>query len=1014
MAELDAALFEFAPSAMLYFDADLCLQRINRQAQLWWQLSPAAGLNQPLSSLALTGIDEQRLREAISGLAGNGLATLENGERYLDIIYTPIPEQAGGHSVLVSATDVSEQYALERELKRRGDELQAVLDNLGEGVLLADTHGNQLYLNEAGRTMLGMVAGTELPNLESYKRPSVHDLSGNEMPINEYPISRALRGERFTDAELYFSGQDGIARRLSSSGSSLKDEEGRVRLGISVFHDVSKLHDLEMRLKESRDELLAVLDNMTDTVSLVEANGQIRYINPAARKLVALAPDQPLGSLSPADTATPNDSGNGFAAARELTHRALSGEIFTDAEITMRAADTTQHIFSVSGSSVRDDAGRVRLGITVGRDMTAQRNLEQELKNKNDELQAVLDYMPDSVVLFESDGRIRYRNRASQNFLGQRLSEDVNQIEDYGQRIDVRDGDGQPLSVADYPISHVLESAEAAEGEMTITFPDGTWKSLRQAAARVRDQAGNLRLVVSIVQDITNQVRLTNSLRESRDELQAVLDNMTEGVLLFEANGQVRYRNAAQLRLMGMTSASALAVPGQILNIRRADGSPVVPGEFPLERILKGEVFSTVEYLFTSLGGEQIVVACSGSSVLRSDGSIGLGIFVMHDISKLREAEQQVVTLLQEAEQERNRLDSVIEQMPEGVIIIAAPNDRLVRMNRVASEIYGLDADLLPRINPTNLTHYETFSPEGEALPPAARPLQRAMSGEVVKAAQLRVRRADQKEVDLLVSAAPIIEGSGENERISGAVSVFQDISELKELDRIKDEFISITSHELRTPLTSIKGYAEVMSRRLQRMDDNVRTTLQKPLNTIIERTERMTQLVNDLLDVSNIATGRLEVVGSSLDLSSIITKLVAEARLTSQRTFHLALSNGPVIVLGEERLIEQVLTNLIGNAVKYSPAEGIITIRLTKETRHAEVSVTDQGIGIGNEQQTHLFERFYRTKQAKDHASGLGLGLYIASSIVTAHGGRLWVESEGAGKGSTFIFTVPLAEQQS
>ncbi len=1011
MAELDAALFELAPSAMLYFDANLCLQCINRQAQLWWQLSPDQGLGLPISSLVLTGIEEQQLREGISsGLAGKGQATLENGELYLNIIYTPISQLAGGYGVLVSATDVSEQYTLERELKRRGDELQAVLDNLGEGVLLADTYGNQLYLNEAGRTMLGMVAETELPNLESDKRPGVHDLFGNEIPVAEYPISRALRGERFTDAELYFGGPDGIARRLSSSGSSLKDEDGQVRLGISVFRDVSKLHELESRLKDSRDELLAVLDNMTDAVSLVEANGTVRYINPAARKLLGLDANQPLGSNPPTYIAALDEDSSGLAAAREQTLRAQSGEIFTDAEITFISPDNTHHILSISGSSVRDDAGRVRLGITVGRDITAQRNLEQELKNKNDELQAVLDYIPDSVVLFESDGRIRYRNRASQQFLGQQLSEDVNQIEDYRQHIDVRDSEGQPLSVADYPISHVLDSAEVSEGEMTLNFPDGNWKSLRQAAARVRDQAGNLRLVVSIVQDITNQVRLTNSLRESRDELQAVLDNMTEGVLLFEADGQVRYRNSAQRRLMGMTSTPGLAVPGQTLNIRHADGSPVAPDELPLERIFNGEVFSIVEYLFTNLAGEQIVVACSGSSVRRADGSIGLGIFVMHDISKLREAEQQVVTFLQEAEQERNRLESVIEQMPEGVIIIASPNNRLVRMNRVAAEIYGLDADLLPRINSTNLRHYDTFSPEGEALPPAARPLQRAMTGEIVKAAQLRIRRADQKEVDLLVSAAPIIEGSGQHERISGAVSVFQDISELKELERLKDEFISITSHELRTPITSIKGYAEVISRRLRRMDDSVKVSLQKPLDTIIERTERMNQMVNDLLDVSRIATGRLEVLGRSFDLAFIITKLVADSRLTSHRTFHLELPDSPVLALGEERLIEQVLTNLIGNAVKYSPADAIIAVRLTREKGHAAVSVTDMGIGIGNEQQAHLFERFYRTKQAKDHASGLGLGLYIANSIIVAHGGRMWVESEGANKGSTFSFTVPLA----
>lgn len=253
---------------------------------------------------------------------------------------------------------------------------------------------------------------------------------------------------------------------------------------------------------------------------------------------------------------------------------------------------------------------------------------------------------------------------------------------------------------------------------------------------------------------------------------------------------------------------------------------------------------------------------------------------------------------------------------------------------------------------------------------------------------------------------API---TGDNKEIMGQVTILSDITELKRLDQMKTDFVSHVSHELRTPLTSIKGFVATLLADTEGYYDL--ETRREFLQIIDQECDRLTRLINDLLNLSRIEAGRaLELVLKPVDVADIARKIVEiQKNYTSKHQFVVDVKGSIPTIIADEDKVDQVITNLVSNAVKYSPDGGEvrITIQQDPESGGVLVAVKDQGIGIPKDVLPRLFQRFYRVEGRK--ISGTGLGLYLTRHLVEAHGGKIWVESE-EGKGSIFYFTLPPA----
>ncbi|MGH2492839.1 MAG: ATP-binding protein [Candidatus Limnocylindria bacterium] len=250
-----------------------------------------------------------------------------------------------------------------------------------------------------------------------------------------------------------------------------------------------------------------------------------------------------------------------------------------------------------------------------------------------------------------------------------------------------------------------------------------------------------------------------------------------------------------------------------------------------------------------------------------------------------------------------------------------------------------------------------------------------------------------------------------------------QRLVELEQLDKLKTQFLSMASHELRTPLTAVSGFMQIARRRMSRLSGATdvpapwREEAQKADETLEmanRQSKKLARLIDELLDVSRLQQGRVEMRLAEIELAAVVREVAERMRLLAQGHEIETKIEGVAPIVGDRDRIEQVLENLVGNAIKYTPGGGRIEMSLHVNGANAVVSVRDEGIGIAPGEVEKIFGLFYRSPDPRaDHVGGLGLGLYISREIVSRHHGRLWAE-RNVGAGTTFHVTLPLARVRS
>ncbi len=349
---------------------------------------------------------------------------------------------------------------------------------------------------------------------------------------------------------------------------------------------------------------------------------------------------------------------------------------------------------------------------------------------------------------------------------------------------------------------------------------------------------------------------------------------------------------------------------------------------------------------------------------------------------------------------EKRRLQTIIQQLPVGVII-TDQSGQLVETNRQLESILGIR---IPKGFMMGKDTLPGVQINGKPLNPSQSPLVKALaSGKSFAGREMIYQHKDGRNVHLRVSSAPIHNRKGQ---IIAAASIISDITNMKEMEKRKDDFINMASHELKTPITSMKLYIDIL---LRQLDRDKHAQAHKLTKSIEYQTQRLQELVSDLLDVSRLQTGKLMFSKEEFRLDELITQTVEELQGITKQQKIVVTSSTPVKVIADRFRIYQVFTNLITNAVKYSEPGTEIRVSVKRSEGKALVSVQDQGMGIPKDQHKKIFDRLYQIRDEQGKSlSGLGMGLYIYQEIIRRHNGSIWVESE-VGKGSTFSFTLPL-----
>jgi len=352
-------------------------------------------------------------------------------------------------------------------------------------------------------------------------------------------------------------------------------------------------------------------------------------------------------------------------------------------------------------------------------------------------------------------------------------------------------------------------------------------------------------------------------------------------------------------------------------------------------------------------------------------------------------ANRQLVAAYSELRQERDRVAAIVSNMADGVLLTDA-GGRILFINPAAAQMFGLD----PR--------GAEGRPAREVLP---YPALMAQLGDAPTESQTALPTIRVEEPRHLVLSPRTVRLLDERGQRTGAITVVSDVTLLQELSEMKTEFVSVVSHELRTPLTSIMGFAET----LMVSGDRPAAERDEFLGIIQQESNRLLVMINDLLDVSRMEAGRpLALTYSLVDLREVIAHVVRfQQVVTSRHQFHLALPDSGLQVEADRDKVVQILTNLISNAIKYSPKGGEIRIGGADRGDEVVVDISDQGVGMSSEELGRLFQRYQRVdRDAIKGIRGTGLGLYLVRGLVEAHGGRIWAESS-PGEGSVFHFTL-------
>ena len=378
---------------------------------------------------------------------------------------------------------------------------------------------------------------------------------------------------------------------------------------------------------------------------------------------------------------------------------------------------------------------------------------------------------------------------------------------------------------------------------------------------------------------------------------------------------------------------------------------------------------------------------------VRSSDEVGLlGDTINHMTDELR-------SKIEELSEDRAQLLAMLTSMVEGVMVLDYKG-RILQVNPALERMFGVT-----RAEARGRQSSEVFGhPELNALVSTVLTTRTAQEDEIILTPSGRC-------LDVEASVA-----GGEQDNEACAVLVFHDITELRRLENIRKDFVANVSHELRTPLTSIKGYVEAL---LDGGKDNPETS-GRFLDIILKQSDRLNLILEDLLQLSKIESGQVQFKQEPLHLGSVVERTIAMIKPLADKKQHRLISqvaaNLPLISGDEERLV-QVLANLLDNAIKYTPEGGQITVaahlmppsRTEAHRNSIELTVTDTGIGIPEQDRPRVFERFYRVDKARSRElGGTGLGLAIVRHIVEGHGGQIWVEGN-VPTGSRFVVRLPV-----
>jgi PAS domain S-box-containing protein len=594
-------------------------------------------------------------------------------------------------------------------------------------------------------------------------------------------------------------------------------------------------------------------------------------------------------------------------------------------------------------------------------------------------LAAIVASSDDAIISKTTKGVITTWNPAAEKMFGYTEAEAI------GQSIMLIVPENR-LPEEDYIIGQILQGKKVEHFETLRIAKDGRQIPVSVTVSPIFNTNGVIIGASKIARDISDR-RLAN---EKQAILASIVASSDDVIISKTLQGIITSWNLAAQKTFGYTEAEAV---GQHISL-------IIPPErlseedFIIEQIANDKKIDHFETIRYGKNGQEVHLSVTVSPVVDVNGKIIGASKVARDISAIRQAAEKKGMLAAIA---NTSDDTIVSKTLEGTI---------TSWNQAAEKMFGYKEEEalgkhISLIIPPERLDEETFI------------INEVSRGNKVDHFNTVRKAKDGRLVPITLSVSPILDDNG---KIIGASKIARDISdhlalqeekarlydEIKALNDKKDEFIGLASHELKTPLTSIQGYLQILS------NDIAEERRKEFLRRTSQQVKKLNNLVSDLLDISKIQAGKLQFNPAPFDLCQVVRDAIELITYSNNNhTVHLQTDVKELTLNGDSQRVEQVILNLLTNAIRYAPGVFEIIVYISEENGVAKVGVRDRGIGIPEDKLNEVFSRFYRITENKN-VSGLGLGLYLSQQIIERHHGRIWAESK-VGEGSVFYFTLPI-----
>jgi PAS domain S-box-containing protein len=553
----------------------------------------------------------------------------------------------------------------------------------------------------------------------------------------------------------------------------------------------------------------------------------------------------------------------------------------------------------------------------------------------------------------------------------------------------LKEGGWQPLLHPDdwedhrHVMQHAFASGEDLQLEERLRRNDGVYRWHVNHGVAQRDSRGAILLWVGTCTDIEDQKRTEQTLKAREEYFRALAETVPQLVWMTRPDGYTEYLNQRMSDYMNTTSEQLLGT-GWLRFLHPDDYERTLAAR--RHALETGELYEIEYRLRNGLTGEYRWFLARGIPVRDEHGTFVKLFGTCTDIDDQKRIEE---ALRHSQERARKLMDSNI------IGILVAEGDDIVEANDAVLQMTGYTREDLHK----RRMNWFTMTPP-EDVPLTEQALQELAAHQQVMPFEIGCICKDGSRLPILVGVVELQRDPPQH------IAFVLDNSARKELEQRKDDFISMASHELRTPLTSLKLQTQLLRRKFEKQGSHDSAAA---LEKMEAQVNTLTELVAAFLDVSKIQVGRLEYAQETVDLSELLRDLAEVLQQTSPTHTIQVHGAAHALLAGDKNRLGQVFTNLVSNAIKYSPGADVVDIDVTLSDETVTVSVRDYGIGIPREQQDKIFDRFYRAHDASTKAfPGLGMGLYISSEIVKGHGGTIIVDAE-VGKGSTLQVALPL-----